>query len=793
MAAILPVAGFALVWALVAARRAGLGYPTLSIRGAFVLAFLGFEAVLLVITEVLSELDIIGRNGVLAAWILVDLALLAAAWKVIGHYAQVVRDPRFRRTWRQRLAGLTWDDRVWIGVVVAIVGVLVVTAFMYPRPSNADSLVYHLTRVVHWIQDRTTAPFATHYSAQIDLSPLSEYNFLHLQLLSGTDGFDSGVQLLSAIVCLVGASELTRLLGGSRSAQVWSTVVCATLPSGILAATLTENDYFAAATGMCILILCARYPFGRPWVWPAAMLGTSIGIAYMAKGTVLILVAPAAAVLLVSAWRRRDAPTEAATGAAVDGLRRVRTIGSALVRVAFVGVIALAVVGVFLVQNDRATGSPLGSTASTTIVAGSRVAAVGPNVVRAVASNFDIGNGAPGPETEVSKVALDILKPAYDLFGVAQTNRDYSLVPTQSPFTVGNYSQKTRLSDFGANPWHVLLSVVALLVLGWSVIRGRRKFRVALGVGLGIALGFILFAGSARWSPFNVRYLIPSFVGMSCVVAVALMRFRRGVVFVVLALLVVACLPQLFTNDESSLASPRSYRDYLAPYFDDGSSVANANSMATSYETIAAVLQQSTCTEVGLQDWVEVEYPLWVAVHHDGWKGRIESFDVASGSHAFEAGPHPCAILRQATGLTSGNDDFVSFVEGDLVLLVSPVAARHMSIDPPGLTSTAPGIRLLPGGHWITYDLAEVLLGKGTLYVSSGTTARVRLTLRPVAGAYAGPVAVTAAGGRPQIMDRGPGVLSTTFEVPAGVSRVSIALGSNSAQLPVETATLSPG
>ena len=145
-----------------------------------------------------------------------------------------------------RAKRLTGEDRFWIAALTVIFGLLVASGFLH-APYYADSMVYHLARVEHWIQNGSVAFFATHYLAQVEFSPLSEYNLAHLHLLSGSDRFDACMELLGALVSIVGVSELARLLGGSRSTKIAASVISATIPSGILLATSTDNDYFAGS------------------------------------------------------------------------------------------------------------------------------------------------------------------------------------------------------------------------------------------------------------------------------------------------------------------------------------------------------------------------------------------------------------------------------------------------------------------------------------------------------------------------------------------------------------------
>jgi hypothetical protein len=89
------------------------------------------------------------------------------------------------------------------------------------------------------------------------MAPLHEFNMLHLHLLVDSDMLDGFVQLLSFVICVVGASEVARLLGGSREVQMASAVIAAVIPSAVLEATSTQNNLFAAAgaVGMVVILL----------------------------------------------------------------------------------------------------------------------------------------------------------------------------------------------------------------------------------------------------------------------------------------------------------------------------------------------------------------------------------------------------------------------------------------------------------------------------------------------------------------------------------------------------------
>ena len=92
--------------------------------------------------------------------------------------------------------------------------------------------------------------------------------------------------------------------------------------------------------------------------------------------------------------------------------------------------------------------------------------------------------------------------------------------------------------DAGADPWDVVLICFALVVVDCLLSLGvtvNGEWRYCWRLGL--ALGYLLFTGTARWSVFGVRYEIPQFVAWSPVIAIALSTLPKMVVRAVLCLL----------------------------------------------------------------------------------------------------------------------------------------------------------------------------------------------------------------------------------------------------------------
>ncbi len=756
-----------LLWVIVAAHRDRLGFGNLSVRGAFVLAYLAFQVLVVAITESAS----IGHNftagRVAGAWLLIIVALLLAARSPIAGLVERVRSDRGGEVGiRSRLSQLGIEDRVWIGVVAVILGILAVVGSIYP-PSNADSLVYHLARVEHWIQNRSVAPFATHYLAQIELSPLAEYNLAHLHLLSGTDRFDWTVQWLAALVSIVGVSELARLLGASRRTQIAASVICATIPSGVLLATSTENDYFAAAVGIGFLIVLTGFSFGDKWGYRAAAVGLAGGLAYMAKGTMPLVLAPAVLILLgIPAYRWVHS-----TGRRVT-LRRMTALALAL------GAGSVAIAGPFVVKNAQLFGSMVGPTSKSTV---SSPISSGPflaNIVRSTAAQFNIGNGVSGLDTYLSTAVLIPLHHVYSFFGISPTDTRSSLGTYSNTFAVTDYTWSQRMGDYGANPWHVILIVVALIVLVVAVRRGARDVRLALALAVALALGFALFSGVARWSPFNVRYTLPLLVAFSAVIAVALARFPRWVTRFVLIGLVIACLPQLFHNATQPLLPPNVLTGpYLTPYFAEAGFLTPPAEEASAYQTVTSVLAQSTCRKAALTNWILYEYPLWVALGHEHWSGMLNDFNVHNQSARLEPTYHPCAWISQQGGrYTTPLNGTVTVQVADLAMSIDPGNAVSTHVAVPGFSSTEPGARVLPGGGWALVALGRdpLLGGRGSLYLLSDSAQRIQLQLH-LARHVAQPSLVLADPSGRRVPDAvGQNLIRANLDLHRGVNRLDL-------------------
>ena len=698
--AVLPVV-FALLWFLVWTHRGLLRWPTMTRRGAFLASYLLFEAALVVVTEVSSLGDHFTRDVVLGSWLLLALCLLAVSWREL---ARAVDRLRARPTVRGASASglLRTEAAAWLLIPVFYLSVLTYLALAY-LPSNADSLDYHLARVEHWIQDRSVAPFAAHFTAQVDYSPLTEYNLAHFHLLVGGDRLDGFVQLFAAVVCLVAVSEIARSLGGSRLVQVGAVVVCTTIPSLVLSATSTENNVFAASMAACLVwVLLVHDPIRHWWSY-AFFAGLAAGLGILTKGTIVALVGPLAVALLI--WRlatvRSGTPS-------VRWRRGAEAVGG-------IALIALAVAGPFLYQDQSLFGSPDGPDAQAVLSVNLTWRAAGANIVRSTASNFMMGNGRDGPGTAASRFVLGKLHRAYDVFGVAQDDWDYFVGPDDpgyfDAFAVRNYTVWDRSEDEGADPLDVVLICLTGVTFVVLLVRGDRRMRVLVLMAGALTVGYLAFAAIARWQIFGVRFYIPLFVVWSPLIAIALALWSKWALRLTMVVLAVACLPQLLDNSERPVVRNSYGANRLAPYLLDSTDKAYIIRTAGDMEALSRVMAESTCHALGIGNFVVIEYPVWVGLHDDNWHGQIEDVGVQNVTARYERPDfHPCAILTQPgnphVGTEPGRVQIGFGPQFALSMLPGDMRTVHVAIR--GFSSALPGVRVLPRDGMVLRRIARL-------------------------------------------------------------------------------------
>jgi len=113
-------------------------------------------------TEMLSLLHFVNQGGLVVLWGGVGILLGFQVWSQFSSQAQSgFSMPSLRM--ESLLKANLWGS-------VGVIGIVGVTALVC-APNTWDAMLYHMTRVVHWMQNESVANYPTHMPLQLKLPP----------------------------------------------------------------------------------------------------------------------------------------------------------------------------------------------------------------------------------------------------------------------------------------------------------------------------------------------------------------------------------------------------------------------------------------------------------------------------------------------------------------------------------------------------------------------------------------------------------------------------------------------
>ena len=583
-------------------------------------------------TEFLSLLHQLNLFWIAALWIAAGALTALAGFVQRRALARCFRSSLLY--WRRLALG-----RVeWLLALVTLLGLacLAVIAWV-AAPSNWDSQTYHLSRVMHWIQNQSLAFYPTSIPRQLYLGPGAEIIGLHLRLLSGGDRLANFVQYGAMLGSLLGATRLAQLLGGSRRAQLFALVAAATLPMGILQATSTQNDYVAGFWLVCFVsfgIAALQRPGWKLWL----LTGASLGLALLSKATGYVFAAPFV-IWIALAQFRRDRVAAVKVAALIGALVLLINTGQYARNYAQYGS-ALGPPGEgegYLYQNELHTPAALVS-----------------NLIRNLALHLALPQlNAVNARTQAAVITL------HRALGLAID--DPRTTWPAPPFSIA-YSRNENLAG---NPLQLGLIVVALVLL--AVIKKARSPALVWYAVCAVA-GFLFFCWLLKWQPWNSRLHLPLFVLLLPFAAVVLERsLPRGVGWAILGILVFWSLPYVFRNETRPLVGSASILrvDRSSQYF------TTMPAWQAPYQNVAQFISGGACRKIGLMigpdQW---EYPLWTLTGSTRPPLEFQSVNVNNSSGGIPTSFVPCAVVGQPA---SSNAVTVNGVVFDQALDAGPL------------------------------------------------------------------------------------------------------------------------
>ena len=605
MFASLPIVSLLFLW-LIFSRKNGCW------RSSLLSAAILWGVLLTAFTEFLSIFRLLNFTSVLGLWILTSILL------VFIYIARKDKKKQIKNINENYLNNNDFKPRIFLAILLGGVAFIVATvgliALIAP-PNTGDAMAYHMSRIVHWIQNQSVLHYPSHVRRQLYQNPWSEFAIMHFQILSGGDRFANLVQWFSMIGSILGVSLIAKELGADFRGQIYSCVICATIPMGILQASGVKNGCVVSLWLVCFVYYLLLL-VNRKANWNFSNLlntGASLGLALLTKGTAYVYALPFLIWLLIS------------------GIKKFKyNFWKPLITV---GIPSLIINLGHYLRNFDLYGSPLSSDGHSYKNEVFGLTTLFSNFLRNIVLHLVT------PIQPINKILEQGVKFLHKI-----TNIDIN-----DPRTSW-YGMEFKMNDYSFNevvagaPLHLLL-IIASILFFISQKNSRKKTYIYIYL-VSVIAGFLLFCFLFKWSPWRTRLHLPIFVLFSPFLGWFLSRYNDKLAKGIVLLTLLLSLPYLFYNSTRPiipiLNTPR-----IEQYF------ADREYLKQPYIEGAKFLQSRSCLDIGLFSYDEDlwEYPFWVLLQKNGKNQvRIKHVKVGNTSKS-KSGKHPaenftpCAII----------------------------------------------------------------------------------------------------------------------------------------------------
>ena len=563
-------------------------------RGSFLIASLLWGALLIVITEGLGLTRAIGRIEIASLWAIVLLILTAIGVRR-GVFRAAIAKIQISRNW---FSALEWS--IIVGIMFIVLS-LAIVAWIAP-PNTTDSLLYHMPRVAHWIQQSSLNHYPTAYAHQLWASPFAEMTILNFQILWGSDQPSNMVQWFSLVGSLLGVSALAKLLGANRRGQLLSAAFALSIPMALLQATSTQTDLVTAFWLICLVYFVTLSKRRSLSSLEKISIALSTGLGMLTKGSFYPLALPILLWFFLPRLRNR-------------GIRRTLKEGI------FLGAVILLLNLGFWARNVASFGGPLGPSEA---IDNHTELSITPqvwisNILRHVAVNFAT------PEEAINSRIASTIDALHDLFGVK--------APEFELTWAWNHE------DFAGSPLHI--AALILIFISFGIFRNRinsKQLKDYLVVVLG---SFLLFSIVIQVNQFVMRLQLPLLMIGAPAVGATLAHLKpKPLSGMLLVGLLGVSLPWVIFNSTRPIIAMRPGPEPWAipcklgctrtgsVFFRSREDLLFANwaEFQEPITTIAKTIESSGCQRVGLRiDSHDKEYLFWETLRAPDKEMRIES------------------------------------------------------------------------------------------------------------------------------------------------------------------------
>lgn len=606
-----------------------------------------FEAIVLILTNLLSILHIMTRAVDFVAWLVISIIFAFLYGKNKNERTlEKLSVVKMFQNGANHTGEKSKSEKALIWIMLAILGILsLVLLFgtIFTVPYNYDSMTYHLARIGYWIDHKSVAHYITNIDRQVYSPVLAEYNLLHMMLLSDNDTFLNFFQYFCMFAAAYFIYKCAQKLGVNQLFALFGAFIFMLMPLTISQSITTQNDLFAALIFILFVyklldVICYdKIILNAEQTLDIVMLGLLVGYAYLAKTSVCASMVMFMPWLLIARLRKKD-----------DFKKLIGCVGIALAGI-------VVTISETLIRTFLSSGSLMTSTASGNImVATKNVKYIIVNILKnfsmLITQNYyrplngfiyRIAIGA-GEKLQVEVNHEAIAFHGFDFLHHMNMGDDM-------------YSHDKTPSAFVA----YLAVIAGVILIGMIVVavfkrlshrkiqeissRGnqiKQELSIGFAISAWLSLGFIM--ALLRWQPWGTRLMYPALavtVIMSVDMLYCLMRrWKKPITVVVLGILIVLAtmlaVPSVSYNLQPAVEFVKGgCQNRINQYF-------KSNHREDGYAKMIELAQNDQAKDIGLIISGDgYDYPLWLMLRKDYPEAKLRHLIKENASDVTQKAP----------------------------------------------------------------------------------------------------------------------------------------------------------
>ena len=579
-------------------------------RYSFALTSLTMAFIIILITEALSNINLFTFNQITYSWIVI---LVLCSFYIMTSYRSINHNSLH---FLKHIKTYIKNNKI-IATYLTIVILLTAVLSLYAPPNTYDSMTYHMSRVAHWIQNSTVDFYSTSIYRQIVSAPFSEYTIANLTILANSDRYANFVQWFSMVGSLIVVSKITSQIGGSSYSQILSSLICASIPMGILQSSSTQNDYLVGFWILIFVYVTLKW-IKKQDLLSSIAIGVSFGLSILTKPTAYIFTLPF--VIYLAIYTLRSITKE---------------------KNSYLLLSLLIIIGInsnHWLRNYQSFNTPIAQSLDSGHYSYENevisIKTTISNILRNAGLHLENGN-------RFDRLFQRSIEKGHQLFDI-----DINDIKTTWPEYNFKIQGNLIHEDYAGNYYHTLLIVFSLIIY---FIYMPKKLEATIYISL-VASAYLIFCSFLRWQPWHSRLQLPLFLlwcpflglvvcflsrcTVKDVIEIKLPLLSEKYKFIsivsnffhhlkisnlIIFILIYSSIQFLFLSaskpiyrNENIFNTPRDFQLFTA------------NSLfRESYFKVAQLIKSSNCKKIGLLEFADdMEYPIWLLVD-DGSKNKV--------------------------------------------------------------------------------------------------------------------------------------------------------------------------